>query len=578
MAAVAREAGYRSALDTHLAAAKLSCAPTGIARTLVEIVASPGGKTKGLVVATRCTTLDEFIASFQRFCDESSFFVATLTTRPVGLETPFAILLADRSPVLRGLCTVLEAWTTPDNKYKVPGIRLGVKRLTVETAPVFARLRPRVPVVPPPAAVPPPLPLPGATRPLSVVLNPVPAGMRLPSTDMDTIPPPTGSRAITGTLVDAIPLPIINPEVWPRTTTPISMPFPDDAIDADPDLPAVDKDGRMPGSELVLPANPLMDLTDDSLKGFIDCTLYESSPGFTRGVPVELSAAELPVLERVIERARATIPPPFAIPPPEPPPEPEIEVVRPEPPPMTARIPVAVLPVHERPRRRWMLIAAPAMLAVGLIAFVAASASDADPGRPAPPEAPEPSTRVALAPPAPKPSQPAADQTSGQDDHTEDAEGAADPTALVDGVPLVGHGPCRVKISSTPAGSTVLVDGKVIGPSPILLAGPCQQRKVEVVHPRYKRAIESVTLVEGKPGSVEVTMSRPTHRLTVTTVPAGATVSIAGRRAGTSPTIVQLMGFSNLPITIEKTGYKPVSTRFYSKRADDKLNVKLSRW
>ncbi|HEY5937829.1 MAG TPA: PEGA domain-containing protein [Kofleriaceae bacterium] len=537
-------------------------------------MASPGGKTKGLVVATRCTTLDEFIASFQRFCDESSFFVATLTTRPVGLETPFAILLADRSPVLRGLCTVLEAWTTADNKYKVPGIRLGVKRLTVETAPVFARLRPRVPVVPPPPS------RPGRNRPMSVVLNPVPTGMRLPSTDMDTmdtIPPPVGPRTITGSVMDAIPLPIM-----PRTTTPISMPFPDpdpDALDADPDLPAVDKDGRMPGSELVLPANPLMNLTDDSLKGFIDCTLYESSPGYTRGVPVELSAAELPVLERVIERARQTIPPPFALPPEPQPDPPEIELVSPEPhfafepppPVMTAR---AALPVLERPRRRWMFIAAPAMLAVALVAIMAVSASDADPGRPPPPEIPEPSARVALAPVAPRPSQPAAPQN----DHTEDAEGAADPTATVDGVPLVGKGPCQLKISSTPAGSMVIVDGKSIGPSPIQLAGPCQRVKVDIKHPRYQLASEWVTLVEGTPGSVEVTMSRPTHRLKVVTVPAGATVSIGGRRAGTSPTMVQLMGFSNLPITIEKTGYKPVITKIYSKRADDKLNVKLSRW
>jgi hypothetical protein len=160
----------------------------------------------------------------------------------------------------------------------------------------------------------------------------------------------------------------------------------------------------------------------------------------------------------------------------------------------------------------------------------------------------------------------------------DEAAAAADPTATVDGMPVVGAGPCQVSVSSTPAGSTVVVDGKVVGPSPIQLAGPCQRRKVDVVHPRYKLASQWVNLVEGKPGKVEVTMTRPTHKLTVTTIPSGATISIGGRRAGTSPTIVQLMGFSGLSIRIEKTGYKPVTSKIYSKKPDDKLSVRLSRW
>ncbi|MBA3821173.1 MAG: hypothetical protein H0X17_19975, partial [Deltaproteobacteria bacterium] len=97
-------------------------------------------KTKALCVATRCTSADQFVESFHRFCDAESFFVATLNVRPVGLETPFSIQLADRTPVLRGLCVVLAAWTTPANEYKRPGIRLGIKRLTPDSEAVFAQL------------------------------------------------------------------------------------------------------------------------------------------------------------------------------------------------------------------------------------------------------------------------------------------------------------------------------------------------------------------------------------------------------------------------------------------------------
>src|SRR4051812_47580460 len=103
---------------------------------------APATKTRALCVATRCTSVDQFVATFHRFCGEDqTFFVATVTSRPVGLETPFSIQLADKQPVLRGLCVVLDAWDTPDNRFKRPGIRLGIKRLTPESQIVFDRLQ-----------------------------------------------------------------------------------------------------------------------------------------------------------------------------------------------------------------------------------------------------------------------------------------------------------------------------------------------------------------------------------------------------------------------------------------------------
>src|SRR5690349_12321614 len=125
-------------------------------------------KTRALCVATRCTSVEQFIATFHRFCgDDESFFVATMTSRPIGLETAFSIQLADKQPVLRGMCIVLDAWDTPENRYKRPGIRLGIKRLTAESQLVFDRLRAASKSSPTiaeatPAPGPPPLPsLPG---------------------------------------------------------------------------------------------------------------------------------------------------------------------------------------------------------------------------------------------------------------------------------------------------------------------------------------------------------------------------------------------------------------------------------
>ncbi|HVK85692.1 MAG TPA: hypothetical protein VM513_16345, partial [Kofleriaceae bacterium] len=116
---------------------------------------------KALCVATKCTTKDQFVESFYRFCDESSFFVATLNQRPIGLETPFSINLADRTPMLRGLCVVQEAWASPANPFGRPGIKLAIKRLTPESEDMFAKLaQRRASASPAPTiATPPPSPI-----------------------------------------------------------------------------------------------------------------------------------------------------------------------------------------------------------------------------------------------------------------------------------------------------------------------------------------------------------------------------------------------------------------------------------
>src|SRR5688500_18046570 len=98
-------------------------------------------KTKALVVATRCTSVEQFVATFHRFCDDATFFVSTLAERPVGLVTAFSIQLEDKTPVLRGLCAVVETWSTPLNRFGRPGVRLAVRRLTNESLVVFKMLQ-----------------------------------------------------------------------------------------------------------------------------------------------------------------------------------------------------------------------------------------------------------------------------------------------------------------------------------------------------------------------------------------------------------------------------------------------------
>lgn len=92
-------------------------------------------------VQTKFRTAEEFVAAFRRFCTDNTCFVPTTTPRTVGIETGFSIRLADGTPMLRGLCVVLESWESDDNPYRRPGVRLGVRTLTRETKPIFDRLR-----------------------------------------------------------------------------------------------------------------------------------------------------------------------------------------------------------------------------------------------------------------------------------------------------------------------------------------------------------------------------------------------------------------------------------------------------
>ena len=384
--------------------------------------------------------------------------------------------------------------------------------------------------------------------------------------------------------------------------------------------PALDHT-RTPGSELVLPANPLMGITDESLEGFVDCTIYEETGNF---FPIETApgaedaagpVAPPPIFAPIIS-ARAMVPrqevgaaaepTPAPIPPPinltstpyaDPTPamgppiayEPTdratfaaapLEYPLATPPFATeaiSRVPEATAQVAEvtgelalprvpRSMRLYLLGGAAIVLAITVVAAARSprAASQArDDARAVTAMAP---ARATVIPPTSQSQARLAIDTRAE---PEDPE--------VSGVPVVGKGPCRMTVVTTPAGSTVQLDGQAVGPSPITIDGPCQRRQLAVVHARYQSASRWVAPTAGKSEAVDVVLQRPTHDLMIETSPLGATISIGGRRAGTSPTMIELMGFSTVALTITKPGYAPVTKRIYSKKPSDKLFVRLVR-
>ncbi|NVB78237.1 MAG: PEGA domain-containing protein [Kofleriaceae bacterium] len=614
-----------------------------------------------MCIATRCTSVEQFIQMFHRFVDEESFFVSTLNTRPPGLETSFSVQLADGTPVLRGLCVVMQSWTNASNPFKTPGVRLGIKRLTANSMTVFEQLlvtrsatalpKPKMlPASTPPPVAPSPVPLATpkeigrvATQPLTArPLKPPPPIPKI--TPLKPIPEPV--PAPVEPQFESAPTKIAAElERDVKTTVKADEPKAEPERDTKTDLEPAraetvvtppPEETRTPGSDLVLPANPLMNLSDESLGGYVDCTLYEETGNFfpaddpTNFVddvvpppllaprpaiarmsgPIEVAVSrmsapiEVPPLPTYVSYAPpTTIPPPLSeaptgttIPPPlSPTPQPFATyspptttqdalppppIAQPTIPPPIAQAtippPIAVaadprLDLEPRARRRprvWVIagIGATAALALTILLVSKDKTSNAAPVQ----DKPEVRNMVAQADP-PKP-EPAVAETPANPGPADEEPPASE------GPPVVGSGPCKVAVTSTPAGSMVSVDGNSMGPSPITIATECGKRKIAVEHARYLTATKFASLEEGTPGSLDVTLIRPTHAVSITSQPSGATVFIDGRRAGTTPTVINVMGFQNLNLEVKKAGFQTTVTKLYSKKPQDKVSIRLARW
>ena len=150
-----------------------------------------------------------------------------------------------------------------------------------------------------------------------------------------------------------------------------------------------------------------------------------------------------------------------------------------------------------------------------------------------------------------------------------------DGEAQAGGAPIVGAGPCRFTIATTPAGSIVRIDDLAMGPSPLTIASTCDKHKVDIAHARYQTVTRWVTLAADKPQELDVSLPRPIHAVTVTSFPPGAELSIDGHRAGTTPTVVQMAGFATVNLTFTKQGFQTVTRKVYSRVAQDRVFVKL---
>jgi hypothetical protein len=95
--------------------------------------------TNGICFASRCNTVDEFVATFHRYCENSAIFIPD-ARRAVGTDLAFSFELADAVNVLLGVGNVVEEFSDADNRFARPGIVVSVKKLKRDSIDVFKRM------------------------------------------------------------------------------------------------------------------------------------------------------------------------------------------------------------------------------------------------------------------------------------------------------------------------------------------------------------------------------------------------------------------------------------------------------
>jgi hypothetical protein len=94
-----------------------------------------------LRVLTRCSNVDQFVATFRRFSTDNAVFVPTSNQRDVGSQAEFSIRLVDGAIALAGVGEICERHATANNAFGKPGILIDIRKLTGDTEPVFERMR-----------------------------------------------------------------------------------------------------------------------------------------------------------------------------------------------------------------------------------------------------------------------------------------------------------------------------------------------------------------------------------------------------------------------------------------------------
>jgi PEGA domain-containing protein len=109
----------------------------------------------------------------------------------------------------------------------------------------------------------------------------------------------------------------------------------------------------------------------------------------------------------------------------------------------------------------------------------------------------------------------------------------------------------ELRVSTSPSGSTVFVDGEERGQSPLTVSIAGGTHDIVAERPRW---VAAHAHVDG-PGRVQLTLARPVARLRVTSTPAGAAVRLDGRDIGATPLELDADAYELHHVQLELDGH-----------------------
>ncbi len=129
---------------------------------------------------------------------------------------------------------------------------------------------------------------------------------------------------------------------------------------------------------------------------------------------------------------------------------------------------------------------------------------------------------------------------------------------------IVGTGPCRFDVASSPAGADVAVDGTLRGTSPLAIATECGTHRIDISRVRYQTMTVWAAVAGDRPEPIDVALARPIHTVWIATRPAGAQIVIDGHAVGQTPTALNVLGYVPVALELRKPGYRAAMREIYS--------------
>ncbi len=510
----------------------------------------------------------------------------------------------------------LATGTSPRSKPVTPELASGtpppppVPRIASAPPPITTGAPPHVTTAAPPpvtTAAPPPPVTTAAPPPPVTTAAPPPVAAAAPPPVAAAAPPPVLLAMATGMPPVA---PTSNDDDLDEVKTSVDTAVPSALLTR----PAPPVEERTPGSPYILPANPFGELDPKALEYFVECTIFEDTGQWE--VPDLASTADVGAAEAVDEigpliepPAPASAPPASSMTPAAPAtpaaqhhPYPSVPIAA-----LSAMAPAPLLhapapvtpapgwpddyagdedddatPARDRRRRvMWIAVAVVGVIAIGVIAAVTLGSDD----RGAPAVAPS------AADAGPRAGTPDAGASGGPDasaaaratvatDAGATAPASAADAAVAETTPIAppkAAGACQLAVTSNEDETAILIDGERVGEAPWSGTRPCGEARIVATRARYVTFEHTATLRPDEPTAVEARMVRPEQKVTFTSSPAGARISVDGRVVGTAPVSVVVKGFTTISVKAELAGYTTASQRAYVRKATTRIGSTLKK-